>query len=209
MVRSESWLLWGLLGLICLLPVWVASAEDKCKALKSIKEELNSTLRRRYMKQNFPINYTIQVHYEEVFRLRNISRLMNESDPSDIKYLQKLWLDVAMSSIKKILRVLPERHPTRTRYLTNLEELFKMSEQLLIDNLQEDDFPESIWNILERLKDPNYKGWRSVTPKSLLDNCYRTMHCLFRPCFQREGADDDYCNILHWRKRNGTTPQPT
>lgn len=26
---------------------------------------------------NFPINYTIQVHYEEVFRLRNISRLVS------------------------------------------------------------------------------------------------------------------------------------
>jgi len=28
-------------------------------------------------KMNFPINYTIQVHYEEVFRLRNISRLVS------------------------------------------------------------------------------------------------------------------------------------
>lgn len=32
-------------------------------------------------KMNFPINYTIQVHYEEVFRLRNISQLV--SWPSD------------------------------------------------------------------------------------------------------------------------------
>lgn len=32
---------------------------------------------------NFPINYTIQVHYEEVFRLRNISRLMVSLYPTD------------------------------------------------------------------------------------------------------------------------------
>ncbi|KAI4880843.1 hypothetical protein NFI96_011003, partial [Prochilodus magdalenae] len=193
-------------GLVWILPVWMNVMSDKCTAVNSIKDQLNSSLRRRYMKHNFPINYTVQVHYEEVFRLHNISRLKEQH--VERKDLQYLWFRVALEGIKKILRVLPEKHPTRHRYLTNLENLFKMYEQTYHTlPIQEDN--EIIENILEHLGDSNYEGLRSVTPKSLLDNCYRTMHCLFTECFLKDGDDYDYCNILHWRKRKGTTPQPT
>jgi len=50
--------------------------------------------------------------------------------------------------------------------------------------------PESIENIRDRLTDPYYQGWKSVKPKSLLDNSYRTMLCLFKECFSKE--DDNY-----------------
>lgn len=57
------------------------------------------------------------------------------------------------------------------------------------------DPPESIQNIQNRLLDPYYQGWKSVTPKSLLDNCYRTMLCLFKECFSNE--DDNYdCKLM-------------
>ncbi|KAL7878749.1 hypothetical protein AOLI_G00097230 [Acnodon oligacanthus] len=204
----QSWLLRWLLGLMWILPLWMDVMSDKCKALNTIKDQLNITLRRKYMKQNFPINYTIQVRYEEVLRLHNISRLRNEEDV-ELMHLQGLWLTVTQKGIKKILQVLPEKHPTRHKYLTGLENLFRMYEQYgTLLSPGEEEPPDSIKDIWERLSETDYQGWRSVTPKSLLDNCYRTMHCLFKECFSTDG-NYDYCNILHWRKGKRTTPPLT
>ncbi|XP_051725633.1 interleukin-34 [Ctenopharyngodon idella] len=210
MIQSECRLLRGLLGFICLLPVCISAAPDLCGPLKTVRESLNSTLRRRYMKMNFPINYTIQVHYEEVFRLRNISRLntSTEDEPVQQRDLQDLWLLVSQQGIKRVLKVLPERHPTRRKYLSNLENLFRDFEALYKQrnlNDEERDPPESIQNIQNRLLDPYYQGWKSVTPKSLLDNCYRTMLCLFKECFSNEDDNYDYCEVLNWRKGKKTT----
>lgn len=49
--------------------------------------------------------------------------------------------------------------------------------------VRQSDYPESIANILDHLEDSEYQGWKSVKPKALLDNCYRTMPCLFKNCF--------------------------
>lgn len=209
MVHFEAWLLRGLLCLLWVLPVWTNTMSDRCKALHTVKDQLSSTLRRRYLKQNFPINYTIQVPYEEVFRLHNISKLSKTEEHVQDEHLQHLWLKVAKSGIKRILRVLPERHPTKKKYLTQLENLFRLYEQSFDTKTSGDDYPEIISDILERIDNQNFEGWRSVTPKSLLDNCYRTMHCIFKECFSTEGNNYDYCDIFHWRKRKLTTPQPT
>lgn len=155
------------------------------------------------MKMNFPINYTIQVHYEEVFRLRNISQLSHEEDPPELRDLQELWLFASQQGIKKVLKVLPERHPTRRKYLSNLENLFRSFEALYNQQHPKDEkreLPESIQNIWDNM---GGNGWKSVTPKSILDNCYRTMLCLFKDCFTEEGSDD-YC-VPNWRKGKKTT----
>ncbi|KAG9273170.1 interleukin-34 [Astyanax mexicanus] len=210
MVQCKAWILRGLLALLWVLPVWTNTMSERCTALHTVKDQLNSTLRRRYLKQNFPINYTIQVPYEEVFRLHNISKLNKTEENVQVEHLQHLWLIVAKAGIKRILRVLPERHPTRKRYLTQLENLFRLYEQRFGTGIsEEDDYPDIINDILERIGNQNFERWRSVTPKSLIDNCYRTMHCLFKECFSTEGDNYDYCDLYHWRKRKGTTPQPT
>ncbi|KAK7152055.1 hypothetical protein R3I94_008405 [Phoxinus phoxinus] len=210
MIQFECRLLRGLLGFICLLPMCTSAAPDICVPLKTVRDSLNTTLRRRYMKMNFPINYTIQVHYEEVFRLRNISRLntSNEDEPVQRRDLQDLWLIVSQQGIKRVLRVLPERHPTRRKYLSNLENLFRDFEALFhqwnpIDPKR--DRPESIQNIMDRLEDSYYQGWKSVKPKSILDNSYRTMLCLFKECFSKEDDNYDYCEVHNWRKDKKTT----
>ncbi|XP_016411450.1 interleukin-34-like [Sinocyclocheilus rhinocerous] len=209
MVQSECWLLRGLLGFICLLPMCMSAEPDLCVPLKTVRESLNLSLRRRFMKMNFPINYTIQVHYEEVFRLRNISRLnmSNEEEPVLKRDLQDLWLWVSQRGIKRVLRVLPERHPTRHKYLSNLENLFRDFEALYNQRNEDEEreLPERILNIWYRLTDPSYEGWKSVTPKSILDNCYRTMLCLFKECFSKEDDNYDYCEVLNWRKGKKTT----
>ncbi|KAB5574879.1 hypothetical protein PHYPO_G00214210 [Pangasianodon hypophthalmus] len=204
MVRFEAWLLKGLLGLMWALPIWMSSLTPQfCTSLETLKDQLNLTLRRRYLKHNFPINYTIEVRYEEVFRLNNISKLMNDS--ADVRDLQDLWVRITETDIKRILEVLPERHPTRRKYLANLDSLFAIVQQSYqSQNSDERDYPESIENIWVRLGDRDYQGWKSVRPKSLLDTCYRTMHCLFKECFLRNGSQYDYCNIQHWRQAKGT-----
>ncbi|KAI2653519.1 Interleukin-34 [Labeo rohita] len=188
MVQSECRLLRGLLVCMCVAP-------QLCGPLNTVRESLNVTLRRRFMKMNFPINYTIQVHYEEVFRLRNISRLntSNEEEPLQERDLQDLWLWVSQQGIKRILKVLPERHPTRRKYLSNLQNLFNNFEgsyNQLNPKDEERILPERIQNIWDRLTEQDYEGWKSVTPKSILDNSYRTMLCLFKECFSKE--DDNY-----------------
>ncbi|XP_026143219.1 interleukin-34-like [Carassius auratus] len=209
MVQSECRLLRGLLGIICLLPVCICAEPDLCVSLKAIRTNLNATLRRRFMKMNFPINYTIQVHYEEVFRLRNISRLnMSIDEPLQQRDLQDLWLWISHQGIKRVLRVLPERHPTRTKYLSNLENLFRRFEEVYNQKNPRDEervLPERIDNIWERLTDQDYEGWKSVTPKSILDNCYRTMLCLFKECFSKEDDNYDYCKVLNWSNGTKTT----
>ncbi|XP_018942572.2 interleukin-34-like [Cyprinus carpio] len=209
MIQSECLLLRGLLGFICLLIMCMSAAPDLCVPLKTVRESLNLSQRRRFMKMNFPINYTIQVYYEEVFRLRNISRLnmSNEEEPVLKRDLQELWLSVSQRGIKRVLRVLPERHPTRQKYLSNLENLFRNFEAVYAQQNPTDEErepPERIRNISERLDDTTYEGWKSVTPKSLLDNCYRTMLCLFKECFSKEDDSYDYCEV-NWRKGNKTT----
>ncbi|XP_067276555.1 interleukin-34 [Pseudorasbora parva] len=208
MIQFECRLLRGLLGFICLLLMCMSAAPDLCGPLRTVQDSLNSSLRRRYMKMNFPINYTVQVHYEEVFRLRNISRLntSNEDEPEPVqnKDLQDLWLLVSQQGIKRVLRVLPERHPTRCKYLSHLEDLFRDVEAVFPRD-EERDRPESIQKIFDRLEDPYYQGWKSVTPKSILDNSYRTMLCLFKECFSKEDDQYNYCEILNRRKGKKTT----
>lgn len=203
MVRFEAWLLKGFLGLMWALPICMSAFNPHfCTSLETLKEQLNVSLRRRYLKHNFPINYTIQVRYEEVFRLTNISRL---NDAADLMDLQDLWFKITEKGIKRILNVLPEKHPTRRKYLTNLDTLYSViQESYPMQNSDEREIPEVINGILDRLKDQEYQGWKSVTPKSLLDNCYRTMHCLFKDCFLNSSNDTEYCNPQHWRKGKGT-----
>ncbi|CAM4582152.1 unnamed protein product [Leuciscus chuanchicus] len=211
MIQFECRLLRGLLGFICLLPMCTSAAPDICVPLKTVRDSLNSTLRRRYMKMNFPINYTIQVHYEEVFRLRNMSRLINtsnEDEPVQPRDLQDLWLFVSQQGIQRVLRVLPERHPTRRKYLSNLENLFRNFETRFLEYNPRDperELPESIQNIWDRLTDSYNQGWKSVKPKSILDTSYRTMPCLFEECFSKEDGNYDYCKVLNWGKENKTT----
>ncbi|KAL0968183.1 hypothetical protein UPYG_G00263450 [Umbra pygmaea] len=203
MVRSTAWLLGGLLGLMWVLPALMAPSPTQCTSLKTLENKLAN--RRHYMKHNLPINYTIRVHYEEVFKLSNISRLRVKVKEEELK---DVWLLVNQEVLKKIMRVLPERHPSY-KYTVDLEDLFRKVQQVFPPPSPEIVPSERIEEIFDRVKDTNSKGRRFVTPKSLLDNCYRTMHCLFKDCFRSEDGDQDYCGFSHWRKGRKKQPQDT
>ncbi|KAL4613683.1 interleukin-34-like [Arapaima gigas] len=196
---------------LLLVLAWVSSIlmaatpPELCKSLTTFRSRLDAAERRKFMKHNFPLNYTVQVRPQEVFRLHNINKLTTRVPDLELRDLQELWLLVNQEVLKKILLVLPERHPSR-HYTSSLQELLRMVQQVF-QQLQdvpgdEDELPEQIEEIWAQLRDPNSTGRKQMTPKALVDNCYRTMHCLFSDCFPRSDSNSqqNYCSILHWRK---------
>ncbi|KAM4619375.1 interleukin-34 [Polymixia lowei] len=213
-LSASTCLLRGLLVLLLLVPALTdLTPPGLCTALKTLNGSLS--LRQRYMKHNFPINYTIRVHSEEVFKLSNISRLRSQVEGLEELVLQRLWFQVNQGVLKKILRVLPERHPSRP-YTFELERRFKDTEGVFVQAYPSEAFqkelPESIQDIWDRMtEEPDSipdSSWRFIFPKSLLENFRRTMHCLFSDCFQSTDAQHNYCSVSHWRKGRKKDLQP-
>uniref|UniRef100_A0A672YJQ1 Interleukin 34 n=1 Tax=Sphaeramia orbicularis TaxID=375764 RepID=A0A672YJQ1_9TELE len=160
-----------------------------------------------FQKHNFPINYTIRVHYEEVFKLSNINRMRLNIEDLDELVLQRLWFQVNQGVLKKILRVMSERHPSRP-YTAELERRLQDAEGVFVqshpDEAFQQELPDAVQDIWDRLTEEPDKvpesSWRFVSPKSLLDNFCRTMHCLFSKCFSGSEGEQDYCSVSHWRK---------
>ncbi|XP_029908632.1 interleukin-34 [Myripristis murdjan] len=205
-LSASTCLLGGLLGLLLIAPVLMApTPPGLCTALKTLNDSLSH--RRRYMKHNFPINYTIKVHNEEVFRLSNISRLKLKVEGLEELVLQRLWFQVNQGVLKKVIRVLPERHPSRS-YTAELESRFRDAEGVFVQSLPSEVFqqelPERIQDIWDRLtEEPDRvpeSSWRFASPKSLLDHFLHTMLCLFRDCFASTDDNHDYCSVSHRRK---------
>ncbi|XP_053740554.1 interleukin-34 [Synchiropus splendidus] len=199
-------LLGGLLGLFLLSPVlMVPTPPSMCTPLRTLRDTLSQ--RRRYMKHNFPINYTIRVHFKEVFKLSNISRMRLQVEGVDQFILQRLWFQVNQGVLKKIIRVMPGRHPSRS-YSGELERRFRDVEGVFVHSYPAEVFqqelPEAIQDIWDRLtEEPDrvpQSSWKLATPKSLLDNLSHTMHCLFSECFISPEAPHNYCGLSHWRK---------
>ncbi|KAI4826004.1 hypothetical protein KUCAC02_021663 [Chaenocephalus aceratus] len=148
-----------------------------CTALKTLNGSLSN--RRRYMKHNFPINYTIRVHYEEVFKLSNINRMRLHVEGLDELVLQRLWFQVNRGVLKKVFQQeLPESIQDTWDHLT--EEPSRV--------------PES--------------SWRSASPKSLLDNLCHTMHCLSVSALPAQKQRRDYCSVSHWKKGKKKNVRP-
>ncbi|XP_075998515.1 interleukin-34 isoform X2 [Genypterus blacodes] len=205
-------LLGGLMGLYLLMPVLMAlTPPSMCTALKTLNNSLSH--RHRYMKHNFPLNYTIMVHYEEVYKLSNIGKMRRQG--VDDLVLQRLWFQVNQGVLKKIIRVLPKRHPSRP-FTAELERRFKDVEGLFVQShpseaLQQE-LPEKVQDKWDRLTEEPERvpqsSWRFSTPKSLLDNFCHTMYCLFSDCFTDTDTEHDYCGASRRRKGRKKDLQP-
>uniref|UniRef100_A0A8B9Q5T0 Interleukin 34 n=1 Tax=Apteryx owenii TaxID=8824 RepID=A0A8B9Q5T0_APTOW len=74
-----------------------------------------------FQKHYFPIDYTVQVQYEEVLRPSNITRLRNGTvSEAALRYL---WFHVSSQALLRIREVLPEKHPS-WKYTQELCQLF-------------------------------------------------------------------------------------
>ncbi|XP_035498048.2 interleukin-34 isoform X1 [Scophthalmus maximus] len=213
-LSTSVFLLGGLLGLCLLEPVLMTlTPASMCTPLKTLNESLSH--RRRYMKHNFPINYTIRVRQREVFKLSNISRMKLQGEGLDEVVLQRLWFQVNQGVLKKIIRVMPDRHPSRP-YTAELERRFKDAEGVFVHShpaeVFQQELPETIQDIWDCLtEEPDRvpeSSWRLASPKSLLDNFCQTMYCLFSECFASQEAQQDYCGVFHWKKGRKKDLQP-
>ncbi|KAG7523447.1 interleukin-34 [Solea senegalensis] len=199
-------LLGGFLGLCLIEPILTSlTPSSMCTPLRTLNDSLSH--RRRYMKHYFPVNYTIRVHQREVFRLSNISRMRSKVKGVEDLLLQRLWFQVNQGVLKKIIRVMPERHPSRP-YTAELEQRFRDAEGVFVQShpaeVFQQELPETIQDIWDYLtEEPDRvpeSSWRLAPPKSLLDNLYQTMFCLFSGCFAGEEAQQNYCGVSHWKK---------
>ncbi|XP_062402644.1 interleukin-34 [Sardina pilchardus] len=210
MAWSGVWVLGWLFGLVLAQSVLTVEMQQLCRAVKVMNSSLVFKERVHFMRHNMPINFTIKIHYEEVFKLRNVSRLrrnLQDQDLQDVD-LQETWLRVNLGILKKIKNLLPRKHPSYN-YTADLETLLLSVEQVFTDLKEQREpreSPERIGNIWEALATPLGKRRTEATPKSLLDNCYHTMLCVFHSCF----PSVDYCQRAFWRneKKAQVTPTP-
>nr|XP_061812926.1 interleukin-34-like [Nerophis lumbriciformis] len=184
--------------LFLLMPVLMApTPPSMCTPLRTLNESLSH--RRRYMKHYFPVNYTIRVHHEEVFKISNISKMKLQVDDLEELHLQRMWFLVNHSVLKRIIRVLPERHPSRP-YTTKLERRLQDAEGVFVESHPPEAFqqelPGAIQDIWDCLTEESGRvpesSWRSASPKSLLDNFCHTMHCLYSECFASAETQDRF-----------------
>lgn len=56
------------------------------------------------------------------------------NDSAELWDLRDLWVRITETSIKSILKVLPERHPTRQKYLTDLDTHFTVIQESYPDS---------------------------------------------------------------------------
>ncbi|XP_029008466.1 interleukin-34 [Betta splendens] len=204
-LSSAACLLGGLVGLFLLAPVLTGHTPGSmCKPLSTLNDSLSH--RRRFMKHYFPINYTVRVHHKEIFKLKNIHRMRFRVQGLDDFVLQRLWFQVNQGVLKKILRVLPERHPSRpytaelASRFNDVEDIFRQAHGPEVLQQEIPDAIQDIFDSLTEIPDSVPKsGWRLASPKSLLDNFSHTMHCLFSNCFTNQTAQD-YCAVSYWRK---------
>uniref|UniRef100_A0A8C5EZ61 Interleukin 34 n=1 Tax=Gouania willdenowi TaxID=441366 RepID=A0A8C5EZ61_GOUWI len=180
-------------SLLLIAPILMApTSASMCTPLRTLNNSLS--YRRRYMKHYFPINYTVRVHHEEIFKLSNISKM----DGVDELVLQRLWFQVNQGVLKKIIQVLPKRHPSRS-YTAELERRFKDAEGVFVLSHPAEVFyqelPETIQDIWDRLTEEPERmvdtSWGYAFPKSLLDNLCHTMYCLFHECFSNTEDQQD------------------
>ncbi|XP_041123705.1 interleukin-34-like isoform X2 [Polyodon spathula] len=95
--KRKPWAFFTLItGVLSVLPPLAMSSKDMCRYLYPLESELRYSSRLQFTKHNFPINYTILVHHEEVLRVSNITRLsasLKSRGEEDIAgSLQRIWL---------------------------------------------------------------------------------------------------------------------
>ncbi|XP_043382313.1 interleukin-34 isoform X2 [Chelonia mydas] len=99
-----------------------AAMQKECRIIEALQNKLTYQQRLQYMKHYFPINYTVNVQFEEVLKAANITRLRDQN-VSELS-LRYLWLSVNSQVLLKIWAVLLERHPS-WEYTQDLCRLFE------------------------------------------------------------------------------------
>uniref|UniRef100_A0A3Q1HGW9 Interleukin 34 n=1 Tax=Acanthochromis polyacanthus TaxID=80966 RepID=A0A3Q1HGW9_9TELE len=165
-----------------------------------------ATIKRLDMSDSYPVFRRLHLLLNLFFSLSFLLQRLNVEGLDDL-VLQRLWFQVNQGVLKKIIRVMPERHPSRP-YTAEFERRFRDAEGIFVEShpaeVFQQELPDTIQDIWDGLtEEPDRvpdSSWRFASPKSLLDNFCHTMFCLFSECFASTEAPQDYCDISHWRK---------
>ncbi|XP_064414466.1 interleukin-34 [Latimeria chalumnae] len=79
----------------------LVSAHTSCTHLNLLSKELTYGKRVQYTKDYLPINYTIKVQYEEVFREANVTRMSAEVEDEKIHWIRQKIQDDKPESWRK------------------------------------------------------------------------------------------------------------
>lgn len=153
-----------------------AAMQRECTVIQALQDKLAYQRRLQYMKHNFPINYTVNVHFQEVLRPANITslRVQHVGEPS----LRFLWVSVNVQVLKKVLAVLPEKHPS-WEYAQDLFHLFEHLDEEY-NSYDQGNVDALVWDVVEQGLFANAgSSWKAVRPKALLDNCAKVMWLLY------------------------------
>ncbi|XP_067853513.1 interleukin-34 [Heptranchias perlo] len=155
----------------------LVTADSLCVHLEELHNKLQYRQRVRYMKDYFPIHYTVKVHYEDIYRTINVTHMRNKSfTEMDLKLL---WVYINSQVLETVLEILPKRHPSRA-YVESISTLFnylRMDVEKVVGDIED----ERVEEILYRVSDMDpWSRTKSIRPKALFDNCYWVMKELFR-----------------------------
>uniref|UniRef100_A0A8C5F151 Interleukin-34 n=2 Tax=Gopherus TaxID=38771 RepID=A0A8C5F151_9SAUR len=153
-----------------------AAMQKECRIIEALQNKLTYRQRLQYMKHYFPINYTVNVQFEEVLRASNITRLRDQN-VSELS-LRCLWLSVNSQVLLKIGAVLLEKHLS-WEYIQDLCLLFEhLAEEY--EDCNQGNVDTNVWDVVEQvLTGDTGSGQKAVRPKALLDNCVKVMWMLY------------------------------
>uniref|UniRef100_A0A8C3QFC6 Interleukin-34 n=12 Tax=Passeriformes TaxID=9126 RepID=A0A8C3QFC6_9PASS len=172
----------GYAAVLCVLAVLglEAAAPGECELTRLLQDKLQYEMRLQYMKHYFPIDYTVQVQYEEVLRPSNITRLRNGTvSEAALRYL---WFHVSSQAVLRIREVLPEKHPS-WKYTQELCQLFDaLGEEY--SKYRQTDVETVVADLVKLIHSAGAESRsKAVRPKALLDNCLKVMRMLYGvPC---------------------------
>ncbi|XP_042653759.1 interleukin-34 isoform X2 [Tyto alba] len=159
-------------AVLCVLAVLglEAAAPGECELTRLLQDKLQYEMRLQYMKHYFPINYTVQVQYEEVLRPSNITRLRNGTvSEAALRYL---WFHVSSQAVLRIREVLPEKHPS-WKYTQELCQLFDALGKEY-SKYRQTDVEDVVADLVKLVYSVGAESRRKpVRPKALLDNCLK------------------------------------
>ncbi|XP_009568263.2 interleukin-34 isoform X2 [Cuculus canorus] len=172
----------GYAAVLCVLAVLglEAAAPGECELTRLLQDKLQYEMRLQYMKHYFPIDYMVQVQYEEVLRPANITRLRNGTvSEAALRYL---WFHISSQAVLRIHEVLPEKHPS-WKYTRELCQLFDALGQEY-SKYRQTDVETVVADLVKLVYSADARSRRkAVRPKALLDNCLKVMRMLYgAPC---------------------------
>ncbi|XP_072322904.1 interleukin-34 isoform X2 [Scyliorhinus torazame] len=82
----------------------LATADSLCVHLEELHSKLQYRQRVRYMKDYFPVNYAVKVHYEDIYRTINVTRMVDDIEDDRVEEILSHVSNIDEESKRKSIR---------------------------------------------------------------------------------------------------------